>query len=670
MQDTKAKLGPLLGLLSSLAVLGAVALVLTRALGGEAEAARRISQTHLTIESIDEVLYALADAESSARGYAISRDTRLLSSLERSLAELRTGIRATKRLVIHNPSQASRVDGIERQLERRHDLFIEYRDAALRASEVPPISAESRQLSQDLRDALVQMKQEESRLLSERTSEVARERKSASTIELIGVLVGTTVLLLAFFVVVWEIRARRKAEREASEKSKLLYAIASSATDSIYVKDRDGRYLYVNEAGRRVFNRPLDEVIGFRDADLLSDFNASEGLAHHFEVLRAGKSSTREERITHNGVVRTYETVRSPLLGELEDIVGVAAFSRDVTEAKVIEAARALDTKRLLSLGEMLQVSNNLDEAYEVFRQIGPDFVGAQNGALYLFPATRAFVESRAAWGNNASRIEQTRFTAEDCWALRRGKLYRTSGDDESLRCKHVDPNHKGPTLCLPLLAHAEMLGVLCIASDTPWSEYVERKSTVLAEQLSLSVANIKLRETLREQSIRDPLTGLFNRRYFEETLEREVQRSKREKTPLSLIVVDVDHFKRVNDTYGHATGDLILREIGGLMRACTRGGDVASRIGGEELVMMLPGASLDDAMKKAEQLRLQVRALRLKEMNNAIASVTISVGVSVFPENGGDPPALFGAADAALYQAKHAGRDRVIAALEPVSSA
>jgi diguanylate cyclase (GGDEF)-like protein len=178
-----------------------------------------------------------------------------------------------------------------------------------------------------------------------------------------------------------------------------------------------------------------------------------------------------------------------------------------------------------------------------------------------------------------------------------------------------------------------------------------------------MAIANLQLRETLRNQSIRDPLTALFNRRYAEETLSRELSRAAREQLPLSLLLLDVDHFKKFNDAYGHETGDEVLKRIAALLRQKTRGGDVASRLGGEELLVLLPGAALGDALNRAEQIRLGVEALELRVSGKVIGPVTISTGVAVFPTHGTDAAELLRSADAALYKAKHLGRNRVVAA-------
>jgi diguanylate cyclase (GGDEF)-like protein len=220
----------------------------------------------------------------------------------------------------------------------------------------------------------------------------------------------------------------------------------------------------------------------------------------------------------------------------------------------------------------------------------------------------------------------------------------------------------------VPLVAQGETVGLLHVnsgasdeaASPTPLGEATQRRATTVAEHVGLAIANLLLRETLRNQSIRDPLTGLFNRRFLEETLERELLRAARSQRPLGVIVLDLDHFKRFNDTYGHQAGDALLRELGGLLRDQLRGGDVPCRYGGEEFVLILPEASLDSTRRRAGQLREAVHRLQVADRGQSLGLVTLSAGVAVFPTHGTSGDALIRAADAALYRAKAAGRDQV----------
>jgi diguanylate cyclase (GGDEF)-like protein len=196
------------------------------------------------------------------------------------------------------------------------------------------------------------------------------------------------------------------------------------------------------------------------------------------------------------------------------------------------------------------------------------------------------------------------------------------------------------------------------------FSEVKQQLAQTVSDNLTLALTSLQLRETLRQQSIRDPVTGLFNRRYMEETLEREIWRAARSQGPVSIIMLDIDHFKQFNDTFGHEAGDVVLREIGACLRAQIRAEDIACRYGGEEFTLIMPAASIEVARHRAEHILDQVKRLAVHHHGHALGQITASLGVAMYPEHGETGEAVLAAADAALYRAKHAGRDRVLGAL------
>ncbi|MGH6961079.1 MAG: diguanylate cyclase [Dongiaceae bacterium] len=175
-----------------------------------------------------------------------------------------------------------------------------------------------------------------------------------------------------------------------------------------------------------------------------------------------------------------------------------------------------------------------------------------------------------------------------------------------------------------------------------------------------MALGNHRLREELRMQSIRDPLTGLFNRRYLEESLELEVGRAARAQATIGVIMFDVDHFKRFDDSFGHDAGDAVLKVVGETLSAGVRRGDIACRFGGEEFTVIAPGASAEDAARRAETLREAVSAITVLHQGRPLGPITCSLGVASFPAQGTTPAEILQAADKALYRAKQAGRNRV----------
>jgi len=215
------------------------------------------------------------------------------------------------------------------------------------------------------------------------------------------------------------------------------------------------------------------------------------------------------------------------------------------------------------------------------------------------------------------------------------------------------------------MLAHGDAIGVLTLhlKSGSPMTVEFGVIAKAFADQLSLALANLRMQETLRTRAVRDALTGLFNRHYLADTLTRELQRSKRSASPVSVLMIDIDWFKHFNDTFGHAGGDALLQQFARLLQQVFRDEDVVCRYGGEEFVAMLPNTPMDEALRCANRLHEQVRALEPHLGDQRLGHVTVSIGVAAAPEHGVDLETLLSEADRALYAAKNTGRDRVMTA-------
>ena len=216
------------------------------------------------------------------------------------------------------------------------------------------------------------------------------------------------------------------------------------------------------------------------------------------------------------------------------------------------------------------------------------------------------------------------------------------------------------------MMAHGEVLAVLHVQlsrNSEPSAQGADSQGLlrVFTEHMALALSNLNLRIALRQHSIRDPLTGLFNRRYLEETLVTETERSKRDVAPFSIIMLDLDQFKRFNDKHGHEAGDAVLQTVGKYLLRHVRGGDIACRYSGEEFTMVLPGAGSQEAFQRAEQLCEGVRTLRVEFRGQALGPLTLSAGVATYPDQGETGEHVQQAADLALYAAKADGRDRVV---------
>jgi diguanylate cyclase (GGDEF)-like protein/PAS domain S-box-containing protein len=344
--------------------------------------------------------------------------------------------------------------------------------------------------------------------------------------------------------------------------------------------------------------------------------------------------------------------------------------AHDELQRSVLELERRNQEMRLVTeMVELLESCRGLQEAYEIISRRLPLLLQHTSGVLYMMNASRNFLESVGRWGDPLYEFETT-VDPEDCWALRRNKAHGIESDAGGLICKHIEdgggPMHA--SLCLPMLAHGEIMALLHLRYD-PQNEIarhvVASSAKPATEQLSLILANLRLRETLRNQSIRDPQTGLFNRRYMEDSLNRELSRAERSGKPLVVSMLDLDHFKNLNDRFGHSAGDAVLREWSNLLKSKFRGSDIVCRYGGEEFVIILPEISLEIAHQRLVQLKDDLGRIVVHHDGQSIDHVTVSIGIAYFPVHGRTDQGLLHAADRALYQAKELGRNRAVIAAE-----
>lgn len=330
------------------------------------------------------------------------------------------------------------------------------------------------------------------------------------------------------------------------------------------------------------------------------------------------------------------------------------------------DLARTL--RQLSELGEMLQGCRSMEEAAGSLQISLPHLLSGTSGSISLINASKNLLEPIASWGTGIA-ADNLVFSPNDCWALRRGHIHPATGTLPSFACRHL--HSEGDTdihgdrrhLCVPMVAQGEMLGVLTVTSDEDVTAENREIAIAASEQISLAMANLRLQDTLRTQSLRDALTGLFNRRYLEASFEREIQRAERRQLPLSVLMLDVDHFKRFNDTHGHEAGDTLLAQFGALLARTVRSEDVSCRYGGEEFTILMPEADAEQALLRAEEICAAVRNLDVQHRNLSLGQVTVSIGVATYGEHGKSAEELMRNADNALYLAKNSGRDRAMLA-------
>lgn len=343
------------------------------------------------------------------------------------------------------------------------------------------------------------------------------------------------------------------------------------------------------------------------------------------------------------------------------------AHANEITDelrrAATLATLRNAHLQKSAELLHSLELADTMEETSEIIAAYLPALMPALSGSLYLYNNSRNVLERSARWGSVDAEPEV--LAPLDCWALRRGSGHLASGPD-ALACRHAHESGKNMArLCVPLITQGDVIGCLTVAGETLAGEHGGEQSqwiVQLAEQLGLALSNVRLRISLRRQSIVDPLTQLYNRRYMDEVLKRELLLAERNRGAVTVVMIDLDHFKRVNDTYGHDGGDALLVAVAAALRENVRACDIACRLGGEEMLVVLPECSLVNGMRRAEAIRVAIAALQVRS-NGQLLTATASFGVSSFPEHGRTVESLVHAADLALYQAKHGGRNCVVAA-------
>lgn len=322
------------------------------------------------------------------------------------------------------------------------------------------------------------------------------------------------------------------------------------------------------------------------------------------------------------------------------------------------------DITLLSEMGDLMQGCLNVDEAHTVVAEYGALLFPNQSGGIYVFNATRQCVEAMATWGDDS--YHEGIFLPEECWALRRGRPHIVAPPHTRLRCHCLNTPDHAPYLCLPLLAQGKTLGVfhLCDTSGETTSRTHEHQvqiATMMADHVALALANIQLRQHLQEEVIHDPVTGLYNRRYLVEVLERELRQAARKDYPLSVVMIGVDYFKDFNDTHGHEAGNILLRTLAAFFQNMVSQNDLVYRYGGKEFLLVLPGASLEEAEEQASKVYEGVLRLQMLYQERVINGFSVSVGVAGFPRHGSTFAELMHVADAALLQAQGERQHRVV---------
>jgi diguanylate cyclase (GGDEF)-like protein/PAS domain S-box-containing protein len=466
--------------------------------------------------------------------------------------------------------------------------------------------------------------------------------------------------------------------KDSIANSDYLYReLFENASDIIYTHDFEGKLISVNRAVERITGYTIAEVLQMRIVDAIAPEYSQLGRKMMDPQIAGETPLNFELEIIAKDQSRVALGISTRPIFRGGKAVAVQGIARDITKRKKTEEAlqeanqkleawvieleqRTREMTLLNDMGDILRACLTSEEAYNVIVRVAQQIFPVQVGALYIIAPSRNSVEAVAVWGD--PELAERSFSPQECWALRRGRMHWVENSNSGLICKHVHHTPRDGYLCIPMMAQSEAIGVLHLMQpdSVQMTETKQRMAVTMSEHIAMALSNLRLHETLRSQSIRDPLTGLFNRRFMEESLELEIRRASRNQRPLGMIMIDLDHFKYFNDNFGHEAGDLLLKELGALLRGNIRGEDIACRYGGEEFTLILPEGTGAVTRQRAEFYKEAIQRLDVHYRGRPLGRVTASMGVAIFPDHGRTAKALIEAADKALYRSKSAGRDRV----------
>lgn len=561
-----------------------------------------VSHSAEVLKNANQSLAHLASAESGQRGFVLTHDPAFSQTVDAEITTSRANAAALVRLTQDNPSQNARAIQIRALVEERiADLGRSValsRSGDFNAAQALTATGHGRYLMLLVTARVGDLLAEERALSASRMAVAETRLNSIRWLILLGAPITALMIVLTGLTLI------RRIQRPVEAMMAVMSQLGAG--------DRSARI----------------------DTDMASQ---------EFERLAGGYNAMAEELVAAvSDQVHSEEQLR---LANLE-LSQNAEVLRERSE--VIEL--------LGGMAHRMQAARTDEELASIIRVFVPRVLPDMPGALYAHNNSRNLLIPIAAWAG--LEVEPAGFAPDQCWALRRGQSHFVVEAGSDIVCAHIgeQAHHYH---CEPLLAGGEVIGVLYLKGVVVAENRF--RLTVLTENIASALVNHRLQRGLREQTIRDPLTGLFNRRYMEETLALEIARTLRSGNPLSLVMCDVDHFKRFNDEFGHDAGDAVLQAVASEMRSRFRDGDVICRFGGEEFTIIAPGTTAVTLAARVDAVRQGISELIVQQGGRTLGATTMSFGIATWEDNmERDGSTLMKAADAALYQAKRDGRNRV----------
>lgn len=460
----------------------------------------------------------------------------------------------------------------------------------------------------------------------------------------------------------------------------IMKEIVRHATDAVVCANAAGQTIWVNEQFTRLTGYTLEEMVGRTPGSVLQGPNTDPATVVEIRGAIALRMQITREILNYrkDGSPYWIKITISPLFDENDSLTGFISIERDVTAYRELidQAASASEQERqnsksLRLIGQMsgwLFSAQSLEELVAIIAESMAHIFPHADGTLYLYSNSRDCLEYAGGWGG--PKITDHHFRPDECWSLRRGRSYAFGVHEISMPCSHVI-NSPGVYACITIIAHGDTIGLLHFdfyrlpargltdAQKTRLEQKLEI-AQICVEQISLATAIVRLQTELRHQSVKDALTGLWNRRWFLEMAESELRRTTKSNRPMCLVMLDVDHFKRFNDEHGHDAGDTALKVFSTYLSEIDHEGVYAARFGGEEFALLCANLECEEAVQLVDALRERVSRAPILHAGQRLPSLSFSAGVAK-AEAAADLRTLITCADKALYAAKAAGRHQTL---------
>lgn len=501
-----------------------------------------------------------------------------------------------------------------------------------------------------------------------------------------GISLSLGLLFLGFIIVNIELAKREAAEIRSITANAQLKSIIEDTSDMIAALDTNKRYILFNHAYhnefKKLFNRELIIGSSIHDSGSIVPQEKQPQVSLWNQSLE-NASPTKYVEFTVNDQLHMYE-VQTSVLKDRHTVVGATHIFRNISDRNrekenlrtsydtlyrdmMMMKERNEKITLLLEMNDVMLAASELKELSDIIAKYCSKILTFSRGMFYVMHPSKKYLEIGSSWGEPCSHADH--FSSDQCWSLRTGHIYDAKIGGAELICDHVKERNPGEFsyLCIPLRAQNDIYGLLYIEVENKEDEQFPLTNNdrilvyAFTEVAALALANIRLRDSLLNQSLRDPLTSLYNRRYLNEFLTKQIYQSERSQGTLCVLIIDVDHFKKINDVYGHDAGDLVLKELSQLFLTHVRPGDMAARYGGEEFVIVLYDINEESAVIRAEKLRKEAASLIIKYGAQVTGSLTVSIGLAMYPRDGVSSAQLIESADKALYFAKNSGRNKVV---------